>query len=178
MAPNKPISALRKTLYQGKALNNLWKFLQTKTAKCIYVVLAAALVLIVLFSLAITPERYHLQVGDIAYKTITASKDVVDETATARQREEAARLVEPTYLHKEGVAAEVLQNLSAILIQVNAVQQYGLSTLEQNAPGDAKAQRAYVFSTAELEYASSLVPLRYPFPPISWIRCCGRRTTK
>ena len=120
MAPNKPIAALQKLSFKA-FFDSLWKTLQTQTAKCIYVVLAAALILIVLFSVAITPERYHLQVGDIAYKTITASKDVVDETATARQREEAARLVEPTYLHEEGVADEVLNNLSAILIQVNAV---------------------------------------------------------
>ena len=138
--------------------SRVWKALQTKTAKSVYVLLSGALILIILFSIAITPERYHLQVGDIAYKTITASKDVVDETATARQREEAASLVEPTYLHMEGVADDVVQNLSAILIQVNAVQQYGLSTLEQYAPDDAKSQRAYVFNSAELEYASSLVP--------------------
>ena len=120
--------------------------------------LAATLLLFVLLSIAITPERYHLQVGDIAYKTITASKDVVDDTATARQREEAARTVEPTYLHNDGVAGSVLQNLDAILIQVNAVQQYGRSTLEQYAPGNAKGQREYVFNAAELEYASSLIP--------------------
>ena len=29
--------------------------------------------------LALAPERYSLQVGDIAPKTITATKDVIDE---------------------------------------------------------------------------------------------------
>ena len=157
MAPKLSLSALKRVPI-SKFLAKLWSALKTKTAQCFYILLAASLVLIALFSVAITPERYHLQVGDIAYKSITASKDVVDETATARQREEAARLVEPTYLHKEDVAAEVMQNLSTILTQVNAVQQYGRSTLEQAAPGDAKGQRAYVFNTAELEYASSLIP--------------------
>ncbi|MFH1511943.1 MAG: HDIG domain-containing metalloprotein [Bacillota bacterium] len=157
MAPKKRSSASRKRSAKSM-MNNLRGSLQTNAAKCVYILLAAALVLIVLFSIAIMPERYHLQVGDIAYKTITASKDVVDQTATARQREEAARLVEPTYLHKEGVTADVMQNLSAILIQINAVQQYGKNTLELYAPGDAKTQRSYVFNTAELEYASSLVP--------------------
>ena len=139
-------------------LKRVWNALKTKTAQCFYILIAASLVLIVLFSVAIIPERYHLQVGDIANKTITATKDVVDQTATARQQEEAARLVEPTYLHKEGVAADVLQNLATILTQINAVQQYGSSTLEQAAPGDAKGQRAYVFNAAELEYAESLIP--------------------
>ena len=67
-------------------------------------------------------------------------------------------LVEPTYLHKEGVTESVMQNLSALLIQINAVQQYGSSTLEQYAAGDFRAQRAYVFSAEELAYAASLVP--------------------
>ena len=157
MAFKMPGASLQK-LAIGKFLLNLWNALKTKTAQCIYILAAAALVLIVLFSVAITPERYHLQVGDIANKTITASKDVVDQTATARQQEEAARLVEPIYLHKDGVAADVLQNLSTILTQINAVQQYGNSTLEQAAPGDAKGKRAYVFNSAELEYAESLIP--------------------
>ena len=157
MAPNKRNAKSRKAA--KTVLHTIIRSLQTKTAQCIYILLAAALVLIVLFSIAITPERYHLQVGDIAYKTITASKDVVDETATARQREEAARLVEPTYLHKEGVTSEVMQNLAAVIVQIKAVQQYGQSTLEQYAPGNEKEQRSYVFNTAELEYASSLVPV-------------------
>ena len=157
MAPSKPTPAQRK-LSVKTFFHNFWNSLYTETAKCIYVLLAAALVLIVLFSIAITPERYHLQVGDIAYKTITASKDVVDETATARQREAAASLVEPSYLHKEGVTDDVMTNLSAILIQVNAVQQYRNNTLEAYAPGDAKSQRSYVFTTEEYSYAATLVP--------------------
>lgn len=157
MAPNRLSSVSRKT--SAKTIfHSMISSLHTATAKCIYILMVGVVVLIVLFSIAITPERYHLQVGDIAYKTITASKDVVDETATARQREEAARLVEPTYLHKEGVTSDVMQNLAAIIVQINAVQQYGQSTLEQYAPGNEKEQRAYVFNTAELEYASSLVP--------------------
>ncbi len=139
-------------------LSKAGKALYTKTARCVYILILSAVVLIALFSIAITPERYHLQVGDIAYKTITASKDVVDETATARQKEEAARLVEPSYQHQEGVADEILENLSAILIQVNAVQQYGRSTLEAFAPGDAKSQRSYVFTAEQYSYASTLVP--------------------
>lgn len=157
MAPKQPAAALQ-SFSVGKFFQNLWNAMKTKTAHCIYTLLAAALVLIVLFSVAVTPQRYHLKVGDIATQSITANKDVVDETATARLQEEAARLVEPIYLHKDGVAADVTQNLATILTQVNAVQQYGSSTLEQAAPGDEKAQRAYVFNAAELEYAASLIP--------------------
>ena len=157
MAPSKPTAIQRKP--SARTLSHrIWNSLYTITAKCVYVLLAAALVLIALFSIAITPERYHLQVGDIAYKTITASKDVVDETATTRQREAAASLVEPSYLHKEGVTDDVMANLSAILIQINAVQQYGKNTLEAYAPDDPKSQRSYVFTTEEYGYAATLVP--------------------
>ena len=157
MAPKLTVSTLKKLPF-GQFFVHLWTALKTKTAMCFYILLAASVLLIILFSVAITPERYHFQVGDIAYKTITASKDVVDEAATETKRAEAARLVEPTYLHKEGVAGEVMQNLASILTQVNAVQQYGKSTLEQFAPDDVSAQRSYVFNSAELEYAASLAP--------------------
>lgn len=83
-------------------------------------------------SIAITPERYNLQVGDIAYTTITASKDVVDEIATKRNRDDAANQVEPTYLFK-GVTAEVMHTLTSVLTQANTVQQYGKTTLDQHA---------------------------------------------
>ena len=112
--------------------------------------------MIALFLVAITPERYNLQVGDIAYTTITASKDVVDEIATERNRQEAANQVEPTYLYEEGVTADVMHNLTSVLTQANTAQQYGQKTLEQHAQGDAKAQKSYMFSVAELEYAKSL----------------------
>ncbi|HNX63156.1 MAG TPA: HDIG domain-containing protein [Candidatus Limiplasma sp.] len=137
----------------------LWAKLRTMQARCWYVLLLGTLVMMALFFFAITPERYNLQVGDIAYTTITASKDVVDEIATERNRDDAASKVEPTYLYKEGVTADVMHNLTSILTQANTVQQYGQKTLEQHAPGDLQKQKAYVFTTAEIEYAKSLFTL-------------------
>ncbi len=133
------------------------KTLRGVTAQCWYVLIAGTLVLLALFLVAIAPERYNLRVGDIAHTTITASKDVVDEISTSRQREEAARQVEPSYLYKESVASEVTQNLTNLLTQVNAVQQYGRKLLEQQAPGDPQAQKKHAFSPAEMDYAHSLI---------------------
>ncbi|MDD3409465.1 MAG: HDIG domain-containing protein [Eubacteriales bacterium] len=140
-------------------METLWKAARSETAKCGYILLLGALVLAALFSIAITPERYSLKVGDISHTTITASKDVVDEISTARQREEAARQVEPTYLYKEGVTTEVMQNLASVLTQVSAVQQYGKKTLEQYAPENPDGQEDYAFAAAEVEYAQSLLTL-------------------
>jgi len=131
--------------------------LRSPTARCVYVLLACAAVLCALFLVSIAPQRYDLKVGDISHTTITASKDVVDEISTARQREEAAKKVEPTYLFKESVAQEVKQNLNTIIAQITAVQQYGHKLLEQAAPGDIMAQENYVFSEAELKYARTLL---------------------
>ena len=112
--------------------------LRSRTAQCVYVILAGAVILCILFMAAITPQRYDLKVGDISHTTITASKDVVDEISTARQRETAANQVEPSYIFKEDVAGQVMQDLATVLAQVSAVQQY-------------------VFAEAELNYASSLL---------------------
>ena len=158
MTPKKR-SASAHTRKGQLTVETFWKRLRSVQVRCWYVIGAGTLVMIALFLIAITPERYDLQVGDIAYSTITASKDVVDDISTERNREIAAQQVEPTYLYKEGVTAEVMHNLTSVLTQANTVQQYGQKTLEQHAPEDVKAQKAYMFTTAELEYAKALITL-------------------
>jgi len=132
--------------------------MRSKTAHCVYVLLVCTLVLCTLFLLAITPQRYDLKVGDISPATITASKDVVDELSTTRQREAAAQQVEPTYIFKEDVAAEVKQDLTTILTQASAVQQYGSKLVTQLYPDDAEAQKNHKFTDEELKYARTLLP--------------------
>ena len=96
MTPKKHTTASR--VRKGpQAAETLLKRLHSVQAKCWYVLIGGTALMVLLFLIAITPERYNLQVGDIAYTTITASKDVVDETATERNRQEAASQVEPSY---------------------------------------------------------------------------------
>jgi hypothetical protein len=161
MTPKKRANASRGKK-QHWSPTSLFARLRSVGAKCWYVIAAGTVVLIGLFWFAITPERYDLEAGDISYYTITASKDVVDEIATERNRDEAARQVEPTYFFQEGVTADVMHLLTSVLTQANTVQQYGKATLEQRAPGDTRKQKAYAFTTAEIEYAKALfaqVPL-------------------
>ena len=131
--------------------------MRTNTAKCVYVLVCCAVVLSALFLIAITPQRYNLKEGDIAHNTITASKDVVDELSTARQRELAAQQVEPSYQFKENVAQEVRENLNTILSQISAVQQYGSKVVTQQHPDDVAAQKNYAFTAEELEHARTLL---------------------
>lgn len=156
MMPKKHPNAHKKNPFDW---NSFVKSMRSMTAKCWYVIIVGAVALLAMFLVAITPERYNLKVGDISHTTITASKDVVDEISTSRQREDAARQVEPTYVYKENVALEVSQNLTNVLTQVNAVQQYGNKLLEQQAPDSAQAKKNYVFTDVELNYARSLLTL-------------------
>jgi len=102
MTPKKR-SASAHTRKGQLTVETFWKRLRSVQVRCWYVIGAGTLVMIALFLIAITPERYDLQVGDIAYSTITASKDVVDDISTERNREIAAQQVEPTYLYKKAL---------------------------------------------------------------------------
>lgn len=140
-----------------RSWSDLVAALGSTSAKCVYVIAVGALVLLVLFLVAITPQRYDLKAGDISHATITASKDVVDEISTSRQREEAARHVEPSYVFKESVASEVLQNLQNVLTQAAAVQQYGAKRLAQYTEQSAAEAPPYAFTPAEMQYAHALL---------------------
>ncbi len=118
--------------------------------KCVLAVLVGTLLLTVLFAAAVTPERYDLKVGSIAFKTITASKEVVDEVTTASRREAAARAVEPTYHYAEGVTEEVLSELDTIFIELGGVQHYAAATLKEKGED-------YAFQQQELDFAKAML---------------------
>ena len=67
------------------------KWIDSLSTRVQQVLFAAAtyLILLAICMLAISPEQYDLSVGDVAPKTITASKDIVDEITTARRRQAA-----------------------------------------------------------------------------------------
>ena len=78
------------------------------------VILAGSLLCLMVFILTVTPKRYSLSVGMVPNQTIAASKDVVDELTTLKNRETAAASVTPVYHYREGVTEEVLANLEAV----------------------------------------------------------------
>ncbi len=75
--------------------------------------------LFVMVVLAITPERYGIEVGAPAPITIMATKDVVDTVTTEQLKEAAARAVEPSYKRAEkDVAAQVLSAMDQSFAQL------------------------------------------------------------
>ncbi|MBQ8654610.1 MAG: HDIG domain-containing protein [Clostridia bacterium] len=124
-------------------------------ARCTLIVAIGTLAIFGLFSLASAPQRYNLSVGSISHQTITATKDVVDEIATADRRSAAAAAVEPTYHLQEGASEEVMSSLEGLLAELRTVQQYGL-TLRGEGVTDEE-WRYHSFTDSELDYAQSLV---------------------
>ena len=82
-------------------------------------------ILLTICLLAISPEQYDLSVGDVAPKTITASKDIVDELTTERRRQAAADAVSPVYYKDDSVSKTVLEEMQAIFSELRAVRELG-----------------------------------------------------
>ena len=83
------------------------------------------LVLLLICFLTISPEQYDLSVGDVAPKTITASRDTVDEITTSRRRQQAADAVSPVYYKDDTVSDAVLADLDAAFSELRAVRELG-----------------------------------------------------
>ena len=80
------------------------------------------LLLLSICLLAISPEQYDLSVGDVAPKTITASKDIVDEITTERRRQAAADAVSPVYYKDDTISDTVLADMDAVFTELRAVR--------------------------------------------------------
>ncbi len=100
------------------------KFFQLHANRLTQPAIGAALyvVLFIMLVLAITPERYGIEVGAPAPITIMATKDVVDTVTTERLKEAAARAVEPSYKRaEEDVASQVLSAMDQSFAQLREI---------------------------------------------------------
>lgn len=115
----------------------------------------ATVLIYCLYLFVCAPKRYDLKVGSIARDTITATKDVVDEVATAERVRSASNAVEPIYRFQEGVAESVGNDLDSIFSELRLVQQYGL-TLRDGTETPSQI-RTKSFSDEEIEYANGFL---------------------
>ena len=83
------------------------------------------LILLVICFLTVSPEQYDLRVGDVAPKTITASRDIVDEITTTRRRQAAANAVSPVYFKDDTISDTVMADLDAAFSELRAVRELG-----------------------------------------------------
>jgi len=107
------------------------------------------LLLICLF--AVSPEQYDLSVGDVAPKTITASKDIIDEMTTERRRQSAAAAVSPVYYKDDSISDVVLADMEAVFTELRAVRELG-AQIRANWEDEAS------FTEEDYEQAKGLLP--------------------
>ena len=81
--------------------------------------------MLVICLLAVSPEQYDLSVGDVAPKTITASKDIVDEITTERRRQSVGAAVSPVYYKDDTISDIVLADMEAVFTELRAVRELG-----------------------------------------------------
>ena len=98
--------------------------LSVRVKQALFAVLTYLVLLLICF-LTISPEQYDLSVGDVAPKTITASRDIVDEITTSRRRQQAADAVSPVYYKDDTVSDAVLADLDAAFSELRAVRELG-----------------------------------------------------
>ena len=100
----------RKLKNEKRSVNKGSSTMNERVSTVVMLVVTYALLLVLCITMT-SPERYDLKVGDVAKKTITASKDVLDEVTTQRKREAAASAVAPVYYKDESVSQVVLSDL-------------------------------------------------------------------
>jgi putative nucleotidyltransferase with HDIG domain len=106
--------------------------------KIFRIVLLAATTILALASLsnpiAIRPDSYPLQIGDVAQQDILApySLTYVSETQTENARKEAERSVSPIFLPADpGIARQQIENLKETVGFINSVRLDSYSSVEQ-----------------------------------------------
>ncbi len=139
---------------KGKKIKNaekgLKQCLKMPVIKSLLIVFVGTIFIAGLFCFIVTPEKHDLKVGQIAPKTITATKEVVDEVTTVKNRELAAKNTESSYHQVENVKDEVAKNFDALFKKLYLVQAYGEELLSKKNHNEG-------FTTQELEKAKKML---------------------
>lgn len=133
-------------------INSILRYLVSSKALVYYLYILSIISLFGIFSFAITPEKYEINVGQIAPKTIVATSNIVDTITTEKNRNDASRNVEPVYVNVD-VENDVLNKLKKIFEEFNLVEKYGLSIKE----GLNIIEEDIDFNSEHITYAKSLI---------------------
>ena len=130
-----------------------------KSMASMLILSACFAVLVLLMLLALSPERYSLEVGYIAPKTITATKDVIDEATTELKRQDARAAVQSVYQEDETAQERVLANIKTYFDGYETVRAYGEKLRRGQVPSASGGEFTYngSFLREDLDYAESLV---------------------
>ncbi len=105
---------------QSKKTKSIKKKQRAPVASLLVAVITFAAVFVML-ALAVTPDRYDIEVGQPAPNTIKATKDVEDKITTDRLRAEAAARVKSIYVSDPAVTQQVTEELTEALTSLRQV---------------------------------------------------------
>ena len=125
----------------------------SKGARIALSITAMYLILIAIAFALISPEQYNLKAGDVAPKTITASRDMIDEVTTEKRRTAAAAAVSNVYYKDETVSESVLKELDDVFAELRSVRELG----EQIREG--WTERTGSFNESDYAQASKLLSM-------------------
>ncbi len=134
-----------------------WKYSAT-----VRVILYLALALFLYFSLSgkLVSQTYDIQLDSISEKTITAPKQIADDEATEKLKEEAVQQVQPVYTIIPMKNAELIDNIYNKIDQVNA---------DDTVSFDDKVKIYQAFLPSEMKYYFSQLTKTYTnnktYPP-------------
>lgn len=116
----------RRNNMEGKStpVNNWLKKLSLRARQTIFGV-TLYLILLIICLVSISPEQYDLNIGDVSPKTITASKDIVDELTTEKRRNAAAEAVALVYYKDDTVSDTVLADIEKTFSELRSVRELG-----------------------------------------------------
>ncbi len=116
----------------GKRLDKLFNTIKSFTGKLIVKQIAIGItftvLLFVIVMLNIAPEKISVSIGDSAPYDIRATKDIINERATERLRQEAIDKVEPRYLVDRSIQVKVKNEMKRFFELVYNMKDYNDNT--------------------------------------------------
>lgn len=143
------------TQKEKKSARRMRQIIRNRRAASVLLFAIAYAAVLAMSMASIAPERYSLNVGDVAKQTITASKDVVDEVTTEQRRQAAAEQAQPVYYKDEGVSEIVLADFEKAFEEFYAVQALGESLMAERGQTADNAE----FTQADYEEARTLLTM-------------------
>jgi membrane-associated HD superfamily phosphohydrolase len=122
------------------SVSNLKRLAKNSTTIRIVLIAGLFIALFSLFLLNMTPQKYHLQLGDISNEDIYAPSDIVDKSATELRRKQAEESVQPVYNLDLTVQIDIEKKVDDLFLLLNSVKNNGeldktqkLAALEQDS---------------------------------------------
>ena len=132
-----------------KSSREFFNGLSLRVQQILYALITYGLLLVICL-LAVSPEQYDLNVGDVAPKTITASKDIIDEITTERRRQMASNAVSPVYYKDDTISDTVLADMESVFSELRAVRELGAQIRGNWTSGGSFTDEDYAQATGLL----------------------------